>query len=359
MKKMLIIVCLLCIVCFVSVSVAISVYQALIPTAGHLLEADMIPEMISQFNQTEIYDTVHYMSQVIGPRYYGTSGNTVAASYLYNRLGNASSRLSVEYQGAYENVIGTLQANSSKVYVVGAHYDTVSNCPGATDNAGGCAIVLEMARILCQYNFTYTVKFALWNREEGWSPTGATVYVQQAAQNTSLYLNYDSSCYDPDGRFVLDIMYNSKSVSAKDVMTEHNTLYNIGFSLTYNAHTCSSDHTPFWSAGYVAVMTHSETHGAMYHSSSDTIDKISAIYAKKNGQLGMSIIAELAQITERHARSLGDVNGDGSVDMADISLIIDNFMTSPPNWNPNCDVNNDLSIDMVDISLAIDHFMQS
>jgi parallel beta-helix repeat protein len=57
--------------------------------------------------------------------------------------------------------------------------------------------------------------------------------------------------------------------------------------------------------------------------------------------------------------SLCDVNGDGSVDMADISLMIDWFMTSPPNWNPNCDVNNDLSIDMADISLAIDNFMIS
>jgi hypothetical protein len=55
----------------------------------------------------------------------------------------------------------------------------------------------------------------------------------------------------------------------------------------------------------------------------------------------------------------GDVTGDVWVDMQDISIIIDWFMTSPPNWNPNCDVNNDLSIDMADISIAIDHFMQS
>jgi hypothetical protein len=54
-----------------------------------------------------------------------------------------------------------------------------------------------------------------------------------------------------------------------------------------------------------------------------------------------------------------DVNGDHSCDMADISLMIDWFMTTPPNWEPNCDVNDDLSIDMADISLAIDHFMES
>jgi hypothetical protein len=61
----------------------------------------------------------------------------------------------------------------------------------------------------------------------------------------------------------------------------------------------------------------------------------------------------------RIARSLYDVNGDGSVDMLDTSIIIHWFMVTPPNWNPNCDVNGDLSIDMADISIAIDHFMQT
>jgi hypothetical protein len=55
----------------------------------------------------------------------------------------------------------------------------------------------------------------------------------------------------------------------------------------------------------------------------------------------------------------GDVTGDLWVDMQDISIIIDWFMTSPPTWNPICDINNDLSIDMADISIAIDNFMQT
>jgi parallel beta-helix repeat protein len=57
----------------------------------------------------------------------------------------------------------------------------------------------------------------------------------------------------------------------------------------------------------------------------------------------------------------GDVQGDRTVDMADISLLIDKFMTTPshPMWEPNCDVNDDDSVDMVDISIAIDNFMDS
>jgi hypothetical protein len=57
----------------------------------------------------------------------------------------------------------------------------------------------------------------------------------------------------------------------------------------------------------------------------------------------------------------GDVNGDRTCDMADISMMIDAFMTTPgdTNWNPNCDVNDDDSVDMADISIAIDHFMEA
>jgi hypothetical protein len=56
-----------------------------------------------------------------------------------------------------------------------------------------------------------------------------------------------------------------------------------------------------------------------------------------------------------------NVNDDLTVDMADISITVEAFLSYPehPRWNPDADINNDGSIDMVDISTAIDHFMQS
>jgi len=57
-------------------------------------------------------------------------------------------------------------------------------------------------------------------------------------------------------------------------------------------------------------------------------------------------------------RMLGDVNADGTVDMADISIILDAFMTYPghPCWNPEADLDRSNSVDMVDISMAIENF---
>jgi hypothetical protein len=56
---------------------------------------------------------------------------------------------------------------------------------------------------------------------------------------------------------------------------------------------------------------------------------------------------------------LGDVNGDRMVDMLDISIVIDAFMTSPNDtkWNPLADINKDNVVDMLDVSFEADNFM--
>jgi len=50
-----------------------------------------------------------------------------------------------------------------KQFIICAHYDAVDvYC--ADDNATGVAAVIEAARILSQYNFKYTLIYALWTR---------------------------------------------------------------------------------------------------------------------------------------------------------------------------------------------------
>ncbi len=277
-----------------------------VPSASaELTKDDIIAEMIAQMNMTEIYNTVYTLQNFV-TRKYGTPENLAAAAYIYNRLSNIS-RLSVEYQGIHQNVIATLPGTSeasTETYMVGAHYDSVSldssYAPGATDNGGGVAIVLEFARIMSQYSFNHTLKFAFWNGEE--ADVGSKEYVQQAYDsglNVSLYLNFDSSCYDPDGQMILDIMFNQQSSWVSEMITGHNTLYGINCNLTYNVHDCGSDHWSFWDYNYTAVMTHSVSHAPGAHSSEDTIDQVSPVFAQKNGQLGMSVVAALAGVVQK------------------------------------------------------------
>jgi hypothetical protein len=57
---------------------------------------------------------------------------------------------------------------------------------------------------------------------------------------------------------------------------------------------------------------------------------------------------------------VGDVNGDGRVDIRDIALVVAAFATHPgsPKWNPACDLNGDLRVDIRDIAIVCAHFGQ-
>lgn len=109
-----------------------------------------------------------------------------------------------------------------------------------------------------------------------------------------MYLNNDSIAFDPQERLILDVIANPPAAAAKKVLIGNNKLYNLGFTLVENVHGCNGDHTPFQQAGFPAINTHQESHGAHYHTANDTIELVSFPYAAKVGQLGLSIIATLA-----------------------------------------------------------------
>jgi len=55
---------------------------------------------------------------------------------------------------------------------------------------------------------------------------------------------------------------------------------------------------------------------------------------------------------------IGDVNGDGKVDIKDLVLLIKAYGSYPgsPKWNPNADINNDNKVDIKDLVLLIKHY---
>src|SRR5262249_20757353 len=64
-------------------------------------------------------------------------------------------------------------ARAQEIVVVGAHYDTVSDCPGADDNTSGVAALLELARLLKGERPARTVRLVAFVHEEApWVQTG-------------------------------------------------------------------------------------------------------------------------------------------------------------------------------------------
>jgi len=67
-----------------------------------------------------------------------------------------------------QNVIGELKGaeKPEEIIMVGGHYDTVLEVSGAEDNAGGTALVMELARVFIERGTKRTIRFVAWGSEE-------------------------------------------------------------------------------------------------------------------------------------------------------------------------------------------------
>jgi Zn-dependent M28 family amino/carboxypeptidase len=97
------------------------------------------------------------------------------------------------------NVVGTRRGTSvpQEVVMVGAHYDHVTDCPGADDNASGVAGALEIARVLAQRDYPRTLVVAFWDQEES-GHIGSNAYVERAileGEQILIYYNLEMIGY--------------------------------------------------------------------------------------------------------------------------------------------------------------------
>jgi len=55
---------------------------------------------------------------------------------------------------------------------------------------------------------------------------------------------------------------------------------------------------------------------------------------------------------------VGDVDGDGKIDMKDVGIVARLFRVDPasPLWNSNCDLNGDGKVDMKDVGIVAKNF---
>jgi len=111
-------------------------------------------------NTYYIYDGEPWLDGVIGvirPK---------EASELIKRSGHKVS-LSIKcksIEGYSYNVIGSIEGEKPVTYVISAHHDGYN--PGVMDNLSGVAYILEMARILSEYQPTYNLEFISFTAEE-------------------------------------------------------------------------------------------------------------------------------------------------------------------------------------------------
>jgi len=117
--------------------------------------------------QNSLRGHVHALAVDIGSRTpFDPSSLPRAANYIRSvlaRAGLSVTEQSYQYFGQQvTNVLATIPSavEASAYYVVGAHYDTVPETPGADDNASAVAVMLELAARLPQSDLKVSIRLS-------------------------------------------------------------------------------------------------------------------------------------------------------------------------------------------------------
>jgi Zn-dependent M28 family amino/carboxypeptidase len=113
----------------------------------------------------------------------------------------------VENKVCTRNLIAELKGTKKpqEIIVLGAHYDSVYDCPAANDNGSGVASLLELARLLSKFESDRTIRFVAFTNEEppffGTADWGAQQYAavcHERAEKVIAMLSLETMGYYSD-----------------------------------------------------------------------------------------------------------------------------------------------------------------
>jgi hypothetical protein len=147
-----------------------------------------------------------------GDRMQGTQRNRDAIDWLEKQLrsfgySNVQRHRFMSGSGPLENVYATKVGTTTpgEMYIVSAHMDGRGDGEAADDDASGCAIVLELARVLAMPDVrtNRSVRFIFWNNEEfGMDGSGTYALERAPMQGTAAepkwlgIIQHDMMMYD-------------------------------------------------------------------------------------------------------------------------------------------------------------------
>lgn len=175
------------------------------------------------------------------------------------------------------------KTHPEEIFVIGAHYDSIPDTPGANDNGSGTAAVLELARLFVNKKTDHTVRLvAFVNEEPPYFQTpqmGSWVYAQDCKQkkekiigmisletmgfysqekNTQNHPFPFSLYYPTTGNFIAFVgNISSRSLVHKTIRSfrSHTQFPSEGVAAPEAISGIGwSDHWSFWKAGYPAIM---------------------------------------------------------------------------------------------------------
>lgn len=187
-------------------------------------------------------------------------------------------------EGPTVNIVGVKRGrlNPNQIHVICGHIDNTSEtpetfAPGSDDNASGCGLVLEAARMFQGVEFDYTVWFIGFGAEE-WGLVGSDSFARACRERGDtivLAINHDMNSYGTAGRDSIRVV-GKRSNPPCSTWVE----YYMAMADTFTDLKChreivdqqgSSDQASFWKYGYAAIRDRYLDINPVYHTTGDTI----------------------------------------------------------------------------------------
>src|SRR5215471_3191518 len=160
-----------------------------------LLQAsDPVRPLVDRLDLAQYKAHIKGLTQ-FGDRMQGTQRNRDAINWLEKQLKdfgytNVQRQRFMSTSGPLENVYATKVGASTpgEMYIVSAHMDGRGGGEAADDDGSGCALVLELARVLGMPDVrtNRSIRFAFWNNEEfGMDGSGMYAYERSQLQGTA------------------------------------------------------------------------------------------------------------------------------------------------------------------------------
>jgi aminopeptidase YwaD len=225
-----------------------------------------------------------------GPKPSGSPALDLTRDWLlkkYQQYGYAPQIDTFIYQGkkAYNIIVEKHGEDSNQWIIIGAHYDSVDESPGANDNGSGVVATLQIARIIRDLNPRVGVRVINFGAEElGY--IGSSHYVNNTLKSTDsiqLMINLDqlggtlgkdnSKIVCERDEFQNPSSNNELSALKTDTLATILTLYTDLMPVLSAAY--ASDYIPFESKGIVITGLYQESdYKDHYHQSSDRVSNM-------------------------------------------------------------------------------------
>ncbi|WP_394831502.1 M28 family peptidase [Pendulispora rubella] len=232
---------------------------------------------------------------------------------------------------------GTSATDKAHQIIVGAHYDSVANCPGADDNGSGVAGTLEVARVLGQASFPRTLTLMCWDEEES-GYKGSTSTAKQSSQGHDIIdavFDFEMIAFKNDAENSqqfptgIELVAPQQAQWLKANKNRGNFIATFGNPGTENALNVfavyaqkvgvlnlatgltplgmlnpllgdlrRSDHGPYWTEGYPAVMVTDTANfrNPAYHCLNGTVDDLSQLNFEFATQVVKSVVGASAEM---------------------------------------------------------------